>query len=194
MSQRWTDTSPRELIRRRYFPDVSLVTQDDRRVRLYEDLIKDKIVILNFMYAHCRGVCSPVTANLVRVQRLLGERVGRDIFMCSFTLKPDEDTPAALREYARRHAVGPGWTFLTGDAADLELLRRRLGFSDPDPARDADRSNHTGMVRYGNEPIHLWAAFPGMSRADAIAKEILWVDWPAPKLGGDQLQINPNRR
>jgi len=194
MSQRWTDTSPRELIRRRYFPDVSLVTQDGKRVRLYEDLIKDKIVILNFMYAHCRGVCSPVTANLVRVQRLLGERVGRDIFMCSFTLKPDEDTPAALREYARRHAVGPGWTFLTGDAADLELLRRRLGFSDPDPARDADRSNHTGMVRYGNEPIHLWAAFPGMSRADAIAKEILWVDWPAPKLGGGQLQINPNRR
>ena len=83
-----------------------------------------------------------------------------------------------MREYAQRHTVGPGWTFLTGDAGDLELLRRRLGFADPDPARDADRSNHTGMVRYGNEPLHLWAAFPGMSRAEAIAKEILWVDWP----------------
>lgn len=179
MPQRWADTSPRELIRRRYFPDVALVTHEGKSVRLYEDLIKDKIVIINFMYAHCRGVCSPVTANLVRVQRLLGERVGRDIFMCSFSLRPEEDTPAALREYAQRHAVGPGWTFLTGDAGDLELLRRRLGFADPDPARDADRSNHTGMVRYGNEPLHLWAAFPGMSRADAIAKEILWVDWPA---------------
>jgi len=179
MPRRWADTSARELIRQRYFPDLSLVTQEGKRVRLYEDLIKDKIVILNFMYAHCRGVCIPVTANLVRVQKLLGDRVGQDIFMCSFSLKPEEDTPAALRDYARRHGVGPGWTFLTGDPADLELLRRRLGFADPDPARDADRSNHTGMVRYGNEPLHLWAAFPGMSRADAIAKEILWVDWPA---------------
>ena len=181
MAKEWATISPREQIRRRYFPDIVLTSHQGKRLRLYEDLIKDKIVVLNFMYAHCQGVCSPVTANLVRVQRNLGNRVGRDIFMCSFSLKPDEDTPAALRAYADRHAVGPGWTFLTGDAGDLELLRRRLGFADPDPALDADRSNHTGMVRYGNEPLHLWGAFPGMSRADAIAKEILWVDWPAQK-------------
>jgi len=104
--------------------------------------------------------------------------VGRDIFMYSFTLDPAEDTPAVLRDYAKRHAVRPGWTFLTGAPGDLDLLRRRLGFVDPDPTRDADRSNHTGMVRYGNEPLHLWAAFAGMSKAEAIAKEILWVDWP----------------
>jgi len=57
----------------------------------------------------------------------------------------------------------------------LGLVRRGLGFTDPDPARDADKTNHTGMVRYGNEARQLWAAFPGMSRAEAIAKEILWV-------------------
>jgi len=175
---KWETISPREQIRRRYFPDLVLTTHEGRRVRLYEDLIKDKIVLLNFMYARCRGVCIPVTANLVRVQRLLGDRVGRDIFMCSFSLNPQEDTPEVLLDYARSHDVGPGWSFITGAPADLELLRRRLGFVDPDPVRDADRSNHTGMVRYGNEPLHLWAAFPGMSSAAAIAKEILWVDWP----------------
>jgi len=173
----WSTTPPREMIRRRYFPDLRLTTHEGKSVRLYEDLVRDKIVLINFMYAHCQGVCIPVTANLVRVQKLLGGRVGKDIFFCSFSLKPAEDTPDVLAAYAERHRVGPGWTFLTGRPGDLELLRRRLGFTDPDPARDADRSNHTGMVRFGNERLQLWAAFPGLSQPEAIAKEILWVDW-----------------
>ena len=177
-SKQWATISARETIRRRYFPDVKLTTHEGKKVRLYEDLLKDRCVTLNFMYTRCQGICSPVTANLLKVQSLLHDRVGRDIFMYSFSLKPDEDSPEALRDYIKRHKVGPGWTFLTGDPGDLELLRQRLGFTDPDPARDADKTNHTGMVRYGNEGLQLWAAFPGMSKPDAIAKSILWVAWP----------------
>jgi len=177
-TKRWDSTPPRELIRRHYFPDVTLTTHEGKRVRLYEDLIKDRCVTFNFMYTHCQGICSPVTTNLLRVQSILSDRVGRDIFMYSFTLKPEEDTPEVLGEYVKLRKIGPGWTFLTGTPRDLELVRRRLGFTDPDPKRDADRSNHTGMVRYGNEGLQLWAAFPGQSGAEAIAKSILWVAWP----------------
>lgn len=176
--KQWAQISARELIRRRYFPDVTLTTQDGKKVRLYEDLLKDKCVTMNFMYTRCQGICSPVTANLLKVQSFLHDRVGRDIFMYSFSLKPDEDSPDALKAYVKARKIGPGWTFLTGDPDDLELVRRRLGFTDPDPTRDADKTNHTGMVRYGNEGRQLWAASPGMSKAEAIAKSILWVAWP----------------
>jgi protein SCO1/2 len=176
--QRWATISAREQIRRRYFPDMVLTTHEGKKVRLYEDLFKDKCVVINFMYATCQGICSPITGNLLKVQSILRDRVGKDIFMYSFTLKPQEDSPAALKAYAKGHEVGPGWTFLTGHPDDLELLRRSLGFTDPDPVRDADRTNHTGMVRYGNEGLQLWAAFPGMSKPEAIAKSILWVAWP----------------
>lgn len=101
--------------------------------------------------------------------------MGRDTFMYSFTLKPTEDTPAILREYALRFRVRPGWLFLTGDPADLELIRRRTGFVDPDPVRDANKLNHTGMVRYGNEPLTLWGACPGMSKPQSLVKSILAV-------------------
>jgi protein SCO1/2 len=157
---------------------MTLVTHEGKQVRLYEDLFKDKCVTFNFFYARCQGICSPITTNLLRVQSILQDRVGRDIFMYSFTLKPDEDSPAALADYVKARKVGPGWTFLTGKPADLERLRKSLGFTDPDPARDADKTNHTGMVRYGNEGRQLWAAFPGTSKAEAIAKSILWVAWP----------------
>jgi protein SCO1/2 len=157
-SRSWASVSPREGIRRRYFPDVELTTHLGHRVRFYEDLVKDKIVTINFFYATCEGICVPITSNLVKVQALLGDRVGRDIFMYSFSLKPKEDTPEVLKGYAERFKTKPGWVFLTGNPPDLELVRRRLGFVDPDPVRDANKTNHTGMIRYGNEPLQLGAA------------------------------------
>src|SRR5262249_9587502 len=114
--------APRERIRRRYFPNVALRTHEGKAVRFYDDLIKGKIVTLNVMYASCEGVCPGVTANLVKVQRLLGDRVGRDLFMYSITLKPDKDTPDVLRDYVRMHNIGRGWTYLTGTRDDIELL------------------------------------------------------------------------
>lgn len=170
----------RERIHRRYFPDVTLLTQDNRKVRLFEDLVKDKVVTINFFYAHCQGICPLVTQNLVKVQKLLGERVGRDVFMLSFTLKPEQDSPAALKEYAETHQIKPGWTLLTGKPEDIERLRRSLGFTNLDPQLDRDKSQHIGNVRYGNEPLMEWAACPGMSKPEWIVESISWV-FPAGK-------------
>lgn len=174
----------RERIRQRHFPDLTLTTHEGLRVRLYEELIKDKIVLLNFMYAKCDGVCMPITMNLRRVQDLFGRRIGRDIFINSFTLKPHEDTPEVLRQYATMHRVGPGWNFLTGAADDMELLRRRLGFFDPDPELDRDKSNHLGLIKYGNEPLERWGGCPGMLKPSSIVRAVGWVDSPRRQGGG----------
>src|SRR5580765_8135356 len=82
------DIPSRERIRQRYFPNLILTTHEGKQVRFYDDLVKDKIVIFNFMYARCEGICMPITLNLRKVQDLLADRMGRDIFMYSFTLKP----------------------------------------------------------------------------------------------------------
>jgi protein SCO1/2 len=167
--------SPRERIRRLYFPNVVLRTQDDKPVRFYDDLVKDKAVTINFFFAKCEEICPLVTANLAKVQRLLGDRVGRDIFMHSISLKPEEDTPAKLKAYAEMHGARPGWTFLTGAPADVELLRRSLGFTNPSAKVDKDLNQHIGNVRYGNEPLMLWAACPGQARAEWIVESVSWV-------------------
>ncbi|HKV39281.1 MAG TPA: SCO family protein [Blastocatellia bacterium] len=170
-----SQASARESIHRRYFPDVTLVTQDGKRVRFYEDLVKDKIVTFNFFYAKCEGICPLVTTNLVQVQKLLGNQVGRDIFMYSFTLKPEEDTPAVLSDYRQMHQIGPGWTLLTGKPDDIEKVRRGLGFTYPNKQIDQDKSQHIGNIRYGNEPLMLWSACPGMAHPKWIAESISWV-------------------
>jgi protein SCO1/2 len=168
----------RERIRQRYFPDIVLTNHDGKKVRFYDDLIKDKIVIMNMMYVKCDGICMPMTMNLMRVQKLLGNRVGKDIFMYSFTLKPEEDTVQALRHYAHMHHIKPGWSFLTGSPADMELIRRKLGYVDPDPVVDKDKSNHIGVIKYGNEPLERWGGCPALSKPTYIVKTLSWVDWP----------------
>jgi len=173
-----TQADARERVRRRYFPEVTLRTQDNEKVQFYEDLIKDKIVMINFFYARCEGVCPGITANLVRVQKLLGERIGRDIFMYSISLKPSEDSPKVLKAYSHLFHMRPGWKLLTGNPEDLELLRRSLGFTNPDPKLDQDKSQHIGNIRYGNEPLMLWAACPGLAHAEWIAESVSWMIRP----------------
>jgi protein SCO1/2 len=170
-----SQAAARDKIRDRYFPDVTLYNQNGKRVRLYEDLVKGKIVTLSFFYANCEGICPQVTANMVKVQKLLAKHVGRDLFMNSFSLKPEEDTPDKLKEYEQMHGIGPGWNLLTGKPNDLELVRKSLGFTYPQKAIDQDKSQHIGNVRYGNEPLMLWSACPGMAHASWIAESISWV-------------------
>ncbi|HYE13507.1 MAG TPA: SCO family protein [Pyrinomonadaceae bacterium] len=161
-----------------YFPDVVLRTHENKQVRFYEDLIQGRIVVINMFYARCEGICPGMTANLVRVQRLMSDRIGRDIFMYSITLKPGQDSPAVLADYARAYKIGPGWQLLTGAPSDIEALRRKLGFVDPDPVLDRTLSTHTGVVKYGNETLDRWGACPAMKAPQQIVKTILIADHP----------------
>ena len=178
LSSKFKQVSSRERIRQRYFPNLVLTTHEGNKVKFYDDLVKDKIVVFNMFYAKCEGICSPITRNLVRLQQVLGNRVGKDIFMYSFTLKPKEDNVNALAHYAHMHKTKPGWFFLTGSAEDMETVRRKLGFVDPDPEVDKDLSNHIGVIKYGNEPLERWGGCPGMQAPEWIAETLSWVDWP----------------
>ena len=167
------ETNRRSGPRADYFPNVTLYTHEGKAVRFYDDLIRGKLVAINMMYAQCEGICPGMTQNLLRVQKHLGDRVGRDVFMYSISLLPEQDTPERLKDYVDMHHVGPGWLFLTGARADIETLRYKLGFYDNDPEVDADRSQHTGMVRIGNEALDRWSMAPALAEPESIAQAIL---------------------
>lgn len=164
----------RRRIQEQHLPNIPLITQDGKQVRFYDDLIKDKVVSMNFFFAKCDEICPRVMANLAKVQKLLGSRVGRDIFMYSFTLKPEEDTVDVLKHAHEMYKAKPGWTYLTATPHDMERLRVAIGFTYPDPAIDADKTQHIGNIRYGNEPLMLWSACPGMAHAEWIAESLEW--------------------
>ncbi len=137
-----------------YFPNVSLTTQDGATVRFYDDLLKGKSVAINLIYTSCTDECPLETARLVQVQRLLGDRIGKDLFFYSISIDPKRDTPEVLKAYAEKFGVGPGWLFLTGKEGDVKLVAKKLGLSRSNDA--ASRDGHKAILMIGNEPTGQW--------------------------------------
>lgn len=137
-----------------YFPNVPLTTQDGKTVHFYDDLLKDKLVAIDLIYTHCVDSCPLETARLAQVQKILGDRVGKDIFFYSISIDPKRDTPEVLKAYAEKYHAGPGWLFLTGKSADIDLLSQKLGlYSDPD---SGSRDGHTTQLLVGNPATGQW--------------------------------------
>ena len=158
-----------------FFPNTIVQTHDGRKLRFYDDVMRGKVVVFNMMYSVCTGICPGNTANLLQVQQALGDRLGKDIFMVSMTLQPEFDTPKALNDYVKSYGIKPGWTFLTGDPKEMDVIRRKLGFFNDDPTIDADLASHTGMVRVGNEKIDRWFVLPALGSPSQMARAILQV-------------------
>lgn len=173
-----SQNSARRRLQRLHLPNLPLISHEGKQVLFYDDLVKDKVVSLNFFFANCDEICPLVTANLARVQKILGDQVGSDIHMYSFTLKPEEDTVDVIRKYRQMHGARPGWTFFTAKPSDMEKLRVAIGFTYPDPAIDKDTTQHIGNIRFGNEPLMYWSACPGMAHAQWIAETLGYIIHP----------------
>ncbi len=165
-----------------YFPNVPLTTQDGNTVHLYDDLLKGKSVAINVIYTSCKDECPLETARLVQLQRLLGERMGKDIFFYSITIDPKRDQPEVLKAYAQKYGVGPGWLFLTGKDEDIKLATKKLGLS---RVRDsASKDGHSASLMVGNEPAGLWMRNSAVDNPQFLATTIAnFLGWRNAALG-----------
>lgn len=140
-----------------YFPDVALTTQDGKTVRFYSDLLKGKSVVINAIFTTCTDVCPLETANLVQLRQVLGDKVGKDVFFYSISIDPVKDTPQVLKAYAEKFgAGGPGWLFLTGKPADIELITRKLALVRARDVPTSRESHHASYLMLGIERSGLW--------------------------------------
>jgi protein SCO1/2 len=158
------------------FTNALLRTHEDKQVRFYDDLIKGRQVVISLMYADCEGYCPAITARLIKVYEALQDRMGKDLFMYSLTVKPEEDDPAALKHYAQMHnALLPGWTFLTGDPYDVETIRYRL-FRKDHIAIDTDLLSHTTALRIINDSTNRWLEVNPMASLYTVLQHISWAN------------------
>ena len=142
--------TPEQTPAHHYFTDVVLINQNGDRMRFYSDLLKGKVVIINSFFATCQGVCLPMNRNLEKVQEALGDRVGKDVHIISISVDPVVDTPASLKEYAKRLHARPGWYFLTGDKQNVDFALNKIGHF------VSDKQDHLNILIVGNERTGLW--------------------------------------
>jgi protein SCO1 len=175
-----------------YFPDVVLTTQNGDAVHFY-DLIRDRIVAIDLIYTHCQYACPLESARLARAQQLLGDRMGRDIWFLSISIDPEHDTPEVLKAYGEKYHAGPGWIFLTGNMADIDLLSRKLGlWSDPKATQDG----HTPMLLIGNEATGQWMQTSALDNPQYTVRLIGdWLNsWKTAKPGPSYAEAAPIKK
>lgn len=146
-----------------YFGDVVLIDQDGRQHRLYSDLIKGKTVVIDVMFTSCTGVCPVLSRTFAQIQEHVGDRLGKDVYLLSFSVDPTNDTPAKLKEYAGRFGARPGWYFLTGPKENVDAALKKLG------QYVETREAHQNIFIIGNDRTGLWKKAFGL----ADAKDIL---------------------
>ena len=156
------DASPAE----KYFTDVELTNQDGKKVHFYSDVLKGKTVVVNAFFTTCTSVCPPMNRNMEKIQEALGDRVGRDVFLVSLTVDPENDTPARIKEYAKKFHAGPGWTFLTGKKENLDWALYKLG------QYVEKKDDHTTVFIIGNEPTGLWKKAFGMANVAELVQVV----------------------
>ena len=143
-------------------PDVEVLDQDGNVRHFYSDLVKGKTVAVNFIFTNCTTICPPLGATFARVQRDLGEKVGKDVYFISVSVDPLTDTPERLKAWGAKFKAGPGWTFVTGNKEEIDRLLRALG------AFSARREDHTPSVIIGNDARDVWTRTYGLASASQM--------------------------
>jgi len=140
---------------RDYFSNIEVIDQDGQRLKFYDDVLKDKVVAINFIFTNCQGACPLMTRHLTLVRDLLGPEVGEKIHFVSISIDPIRDTPAAMKEFAEtHHADQAAWRFITGDPDDLAAIVKRLGqYND-------DVEAHSTLLLAANVRTAHWTKIP----------------------------------
>lgn len=142
-------------------PHSRVLDQNGKQLDFYNDLIKGKSVAINFVFTSCTAICPPLTATFRKVQQEARTR-GLDVQLISVSVDPTVDTPERLQEFAKKFSAEPGWTFVTGDKAEIDSLLQALGVA------VVNKNDHTPMVLIGNEVADHWTRTYGLSSPKKI--------------------------
>lgn len=156
--------SPPQKLARPVVPDVEVLDQNGRKLKFYTDLIKGKLLVINFVYTSCETYCPQATANFARLQAMLGDRLGRDVYLLSISTDPLTDSPQKLKSWSERFKPKAGWTFVTGEMAAMQTLLQTLTGDGP------QRGYHIPLALVVNDEQGIWRSTYGMDSPGNLIK------------------------
>jgi cytochrome oxidase Cu insertion factor (SCO1/SenC/PrrC family) len=159
-------SEPAGAVQKMNIPDTELLDQDGRKIHFYTDLVKGHTVAINFIFTTCTTICPPLGATFARVQKELGDKVGRDVRFISISVDPATDTPERLKAWGAKFHAGEGWTFVTGNKPQVDELLRALG------ASSARREDHSPTVLIGNDTSGNWTRTYGLAKSSQLVQII----------------------
>lgn len=107
-------------------PDTLLIDQDGRPLSLSQT--RGKVAAVGLIYTYCPDICPLTTARMKTLQdRIQAAGLSDQVRLVTFSIDPERDTPAVLKQYAQVRRVDlSNWVFLTGAPDQVQQLIERL--------------------------------------------------------------------
>ena len=145
-------------------PAVSLVRADGKSVSFPRELDDGRPVLLNFIFTTCSSICPLTSRTLEEFQLKLGSEAAK-LHMMSISIDPEQDTPARLREYARKFHAGPEWHYYTGTVAASIAAQKAF-----DVYR-GEKMSHTPVTLMRSAPGKPWLRIEGFVTPDELVDD-----------------------
>lgn len=152
---------------RNYFTDLEVVDQYGKPIRFYSDVLKDRVVLINFIFTNCQDACPMMTHKLMQVRYLLAEAIKDDVWFISISIDPERDTPEAMMAFAEKLGVDQKrWIFLTGKKENLDHIVNKLG------QYTEEVEAHSTLMLAGNDRTRHWVRVMPMVPPAGVAEQL----------------------
>ena len=130
-----------------------------------DEMNDGRTVVLSFIYTTCPAICPVTSQTFAQLQRALGPDAS-GLHLMSISIDPEEDTPARLREYARRFGAGPAWQHYTGTLTASIAVQKAF------EVYRGDKMEHEPVIFIRIKPGERWVRLEGFATSEDLLDAI----------------------
>lgn len=146
--------------------DLEVLDQNGKPYKFRSEVIRDRLVVINFIYTTCKTACPIQSVIFTHLQEALGGRMGKDVFLVSITIDPATDLPARMKAYAEKHNAGEGWLWITGKKGNVDRVVLGLG------AYSSDIVEHPSLILVGDGRLGGWTRYYGFPKVEQLLQKV----------------------
>ena len=146
-------------------PNLTVIRQDGEKVGFNTAIDDGRPVVMSFIFTSCAAICPMLSHSLMKTQSAL-EQQHQNTHLVSISIDPENDTPSALKDYAKKFSAGQNWDFYTGSRKEnIELQKAFNVFR-------GDKMNHASVILIRYKPGAPWIRLEGFITSSMIIDEL----------------------
>jgi protein SCO1 len=145
--------------------DVQLISMLEKKSTLKNEIEIDNPIIVNFVFTTCSTICSVQTLVLSQAKQLFDTSL-QNTKILTFSIDPDNDTPAQLRKFSSAFNIDKGWMFYTGTFEAMLHVQKIFN------VYRGSKANHPPIIFMRKNKSSPWVRMEGFPKPQEIVTQL----------------------
>ncbi|MFO7447334.1 MAG: SCO family protein [Ignavibacteriaceae bacterium] len=144
--------------------------QSGKEINISE--LKGKPVVFTMFFASCTYACPILINDMKKIEANIPKEDIQNTRFVLVSIDPERDTPAALKEFAKKYSLDLNrWSLLTGSKDNIQELAAVLGFKYK--KEENGEYSHSNLINILDEEGEVVYQHTGLNKDIAVASEKL---------------------